>query len=137
VRFFFDNCMSKKLTMAMKLLCGDQHQIEHLTERFDPDTGDEVWIPAVASDPDFIIISADPAITTSKRQREAWQESRLTAFFFGGGFADRGFWIQALEVVRWWPKIIEVARSARRGSGYLLPFKGSEPKPLYPPRAHH
>jgi hypothetical protein len=75
VRFFFDNCISTKLTEAMVLLNKPHHQIIHLTERFDPETDDEVWIPLVAAESDLILVSADPAITSSEKEKAVWRSS--------------------------------------------------------------
>jgi len=138
VRFFFDNCMSSNLTEAMRLLNRPHHEIEHLTDRFSPDVQDTDWLPAVAPDKDLILVSADPAITSGRKEREVWLRTGLTAFFFGGGFADKGFWPQTLEVVRWWPEIVTAARETtakgERGTGYLLPLGGrGKPRPLYAP----
>lgn len=135
MRFFFDNCISVNLTSAMGLLNDPHHEIEHLTKRFAPDALDEDWIPKVAADADIILISGDPAITTSKKEREIWRQSGLTSFFFGGDFAQLPIWTQVCEVVNWWPEIVRVAKQAERGTGYLLPLKGSKkgPKIIYSP----
>jgi hypothetical protein len=137
VKFFFDNCISPKLTAAMQLLCAGHHNVEHLTTRFAADTSDIDWLRALAAQlaaqPETIIISGDPAITTAKKEREVWRASSLTSFFFGGGFTERNFWVQASEVVRWWPAVVMTARDAPCGSGYLLPMGGTTPKPFYQP----
>ena len=135
MRFFFDNCISVNLTEAMRLLNEPHHEIEHLTKRFSPGALDVDWIPVVAADPEIILVSGDPAITTSKKEREIWRPSGLTSFFFGGEFARLSRWPQVAEVVSWWPAIVAKAREAPRGTGYLLPLKGSKkgPKPIYAP----
>ena len=92
MRFLFDNCISSNLTDAMRLLNEPHHQIEHLTDRFDPDALDPDWLHAISVERELIVVSADPAITSSKKEREAWRSSGLTSFFFGGGFADRHRW---------------------------------------------
>lgn len=109
------------------------HEIEHLTDRFPEDALDEVWLPAIAEDKELVVVSADPRITTSKKVKEVWQGTGLTSFFFGGGFSDKRIWTQVLEVVRWWPDIVEHARDAPRGTGYLLPFGTKKLKVIYTP----
>jgi hypothetical protein len=101
VRFFFDNCISVNLTKAMRLLNEPHHQIEHLTNNFSPDALDVDWIPVVAADAELILVSGDPAITTSKKEKEIWRQSGLTSFFFGGHFARLHRWAQVSEVVNW------------------------------------
>jgi hypothetical protein len=135
VKFFFDNCISVNLTEAMRLLNVPHHEIEHLTKRFPPDALDEDWIPVVAAEAELILVSGDPAITTSRKEREIWRQSGLTSFFFGGDFARLPIWAQVSEVVIWWPEIVLKAKEAQRGTGYLLPLKGSKkgPKTIYEP----
>jgi hypothetical protein len=119
----------------MRLLNEPRHTVEHLTNRFAPDTLDVEWIPIVALDPDIILISADPAITRGKQERTIWRQSRLTSFFFAGGFSELTQWKQVAEVVNWWSSIIDEAKGAHRGSGYLLPLRGfrKRPKLIYEP----
>lgn len=133
MRFFFDNCLSSNLTAAMQLLNKPHHEIEHLSDRFDPGALDHHWLKAISGDKGLIVVSGDPAITSSKKEKEAWRSSGLTSFFFGGGFADKSRWIQVLEVVRYWPEILRVAHEAKPGTGYLLPLGGNKAKLLYDP----
>lgn len=138
MRFFFDNCISVNLAEAMRLLNEPYHQIEHLTSRFSPAALDVDWIPVVAADADLILVSADPAITSSKKEKEIWRQSGLTSFFFGGDFSQLQIWVQVAEVVNWWTQIVRTAKDAPRGTGYLLPLKGSkkQPKVIYRPFAN-
>jgi PIN like domain len=134
VRFFFDNCISTKLTQAMVLLNKPHHQIVHLAERFDPETDDEVWIPHVAAEQDLILVSADPAITSSEKEKAVWRSSKLTAFFFGAGFPEEERWAQVVEVTRWWMDIVRTAKDAPRGAGYRLPLRSKKgPVKIYDP----
>jgi hypothetical protein len=135
VKFFFDNCISRNLTEAMALLAKPVHSIEHLTERFRADALDVDWIPQLAADPDIILVSADPTITTARKEKEVWRQCGLTSFFFGANFSELGIWQQAAEMVTWWPEIVREAKNAGRGTGYLLPLRGSKkgPKRIYEP----
>ena len=58
---------------------------------------------------------------------------RSTSFFFGGGFSELNIWPQVCEVVNWWAEIVREAKEAPRGTGYLLPLRGSKkgPKRIY------
>ncbi len=136
MRFFFDNCISSNLAAAMELLTAPYHEIEHLTKRFAENALDEEWLPVLALEQDIVLISADPAITTAKKEREIWRESGLTSFFFGSGFSGLRKWSQVSEVVNWWEEIVRESKEAKRGTGYLLPLRGSKkgPKRIYTPR---
>ncbi len=133
MRFFFDNCISSNLTTALRLIDDGRHEIEHLTDRFDEGTKDEVWIPKIAADRGLIIVSADPAITTAKKQKEVWRSVRLTSFFFGAGFTERHRVVQAAELLRLWPDICRLAQESSAGTGYLMPFKSKAPQKFFEP----
>ena len=121
MNFFLDNCISPRLVKALSILAEPQQlNIVHLSEKFSRDEKDEIWIPALASEGDWVIVSGDPRITRGKQQRKAWLESGLTAFFLGAGFSEKTIWKQAAELFRWWPDIIIEARQAKKGSGFLL-----------------
>jgi len=134
VKYFLDNCLSPDFSKALTILNAPLHKrpdILHLSELFERNTPDEQWIGELAKDGDWIIISSDPRIARGKAERRAWREARLTAFFFAPGYADKGYWVQVEELVRWWPKITDKVKTAPKGSGYLMPFKGKEFRDLY------
>jgi hypothetical protein len=133
VRLFFDNCISVALARAVAELARAQDiEVIHLSDRFSRDTRDEDWMIALRPE-GWIIISGDARISRGKTERAAWHESGLTAFFLGDGWASKKHWVQATELVRWMPIIIETSTNCRPGSGFLLPFKGKAPKAIYEP----
>lgn len=128
MRFFFDNCLSDHLARAIEIL-ERNHEIVHLRAKFVPDVDDVTWISALGSEGDWVIVSGDQRISRSKEERRAWHESGLTAFFFGKGYASKGFWRQVQIFVQWWPKITQEAREYQDGSpgsGYLIPAQGKK-----------
>jgi len=131
VRFFFDNCVSQNLVEALRCL-EPRHELEHLRERFEGDTDDPTWIRTLASEGDWIIVSGDPRISRGQAERAAWIESGLTAFFCGDAWTNRRLLIQASEMLRWWPDILECSRVTPRGVGYLLEFKTKRPRQILP-----
>jgi len=113
-------------------------EVIHLSQKFERNTRDVDWIRQLHEDhedeeDDWIIVSGDTRISRSKAERATWHESRLTAFFLDNGWSSKKFWVQAAELVRWWPLILETSRKCSPGSGFLLPFKGSTPKQIYNP----
>lgn len=135
MRFFLDNCISPKFGQALEILASpwQTHEIVHLSTKFARNTPDADWITALAKEGEWVIVSGDYRIARSKVEQKAWRESGLTAFFFGDRFSERAFWIQAEEIIRWWPKIVLKAQEAPRGSGFLMPFKAKDFREIYPP----
>lgn len=134
MRLFVDNCISIRLVEGIRCFAQFQeYEIAHLREKFAEGADDIDWIPQLASEGGWVIVSGDPRISRSKAERAAWIESGLTAFFFTEPFARKKFWIQAEVMVRWWPQIVLRARTAPVGSGFLVPWDGREFKPIYDP----
>jgi hypothetical protein len=132
VKFFLDACISVAMARAIAALAASQGiEVVHLTDRFAADTPDAEWITRIR-DEGFVIVSGDPRITRNPANREAWHESGMTAFFLSHDWAQRRFWVQASELVRWWPIIVETSRTCAPGSGFLLPFKATLPNKIYP-----
>ncbi len=136
MQLFFDSCVARAMADAVASLARAQRiEVVHLTQEFAPSTPDVEWITALRGR-DVVLVSGDTRITRNPVERAAWQESGLTAFFLDDGWASKKFWVQAGELVRWCPVIIDTARTCAQGSGYRLPFKGTEPKLIYtPPQA--
>jgi hypothetical protein len=136
VRFFLDNCIAPAMAEALTALARAQGiEVFHLSQLFDRATTDVVWIQSLRQEGDWIIISGDLRITKSPAEREAWRESGLTAFFLADNWSSRKFWVQAPELIRWFPIIVETAKSCNPGSGFLLKFQGTKPEPLYRSRS--
>jgi hypothetical protein len=133
VKFFLDNCISPAIAESIAILARSRgHTVIHLTERFDASTPDIEWIFRLQEEGDWIIVSADPRITHSRVEQAAWRESGLTAFFLED-FSRRSFWVQAQELVRWWPLISDAAKEARSGTGYVLKFNAKAVTKIYEP----
>lgn len=136
MKFFPDNCIAPVYAKVLNILA-ERHgyPIVHLRERFAPDTKDPEWLRALAAEGEWIIVSGDPRISRGKAERQAWQESRLTAFFFGDGWTSRNYWKQAEDIVHWLPRIVLEAEKAPRGKGFLLHPGGKDFQVIYDPLA--
>ena len=132
MRVLFDECVSTRLVRALReieerpgvTLISHEDRFGS-THRLDPE-----WIRALGEEGDWVIVSADTEIPRGSVTRLAWREANLTSYFLASRFAERNRWVQAQELVRWCPIIIDHARTAAIGSGWTLPFKGSTPKTL-------
>jgi PIN domain-containing protein len=127
VRFFFDNCIAPAIADAIGVLSekvGDQ--TTHLRRRFDADAKDEVWLPELAHEGDWIVISGDTRIIRTPHLKKVWIAGGLTTFFMVDEFASKKFWVQAEIVVRWWPDIRDFAKRVAAGAGFKVPLKGKQ-----------
>ena len=124
MRFFLDNCLSPRQAKALNALSeADGHKVVHRMDQFARNTPDEVWIPAIAKQEEWVIVSGDMRIFKSRLLRQVWIEARLTTFFLGKGWMNQEFWEQAWWLVRWWPRIIQQAELVERGAGFEVPAK--------------
>lgn len=121
MKFFFDNQLSPHLARAIGALAdADGDEVAHLRERFSPDTKDVVWIPALAHEQGWIVITADLNIVRTRAERPVWKSSGLVGFFLKKGWMSLTPWDQAWRLVKWWPVIVEQARLAAPGSTYAV-----------------
>ena len=101
-----------------------EHTFVHLQDKFKPDTKDEDWIRALGREAGWVVISGDYRIGKSAHGREAWHESGLTAFFLKKGWTNISPLQQHSKLALILPEIIEHARRAPIGSGFLISING-------------
>ena len=130
MRFIFDNTTSPRIAQAIKVLAGGdprRYQVWHLAEKFEErDVLDTVWIPQLAREGDWVVVSADPRITSGRAERQAWKEAGLTGFFLAKGWAGLPLWDQAWKLIQWWPRIVDQTGKVRAGATFLVPVKGTQ-----------
>lgn len=126
MRLFVDNCLPPRLARALHELSEpDGHSVIHLRAKFEPNAADEVWIPTLGQESDWVIVSGDVRITRVPHLRETWAQSGLTAFFLEKGWTNLKLWDQSWYLVRWWPYILSQAAMVEAGSGFFVPAKPS------------
>lgn len=112
MRFIFDNNLPPSLARGMAELSKFEASVEKvvaLREKFDQRAKDEEWVAALVSEGGWIIVSCDQFKKTTA-ERELIRRSGLTVFVLDPQWAGRQYWDQAAQLVRWWPKILEVAK---------------------------
>lgn len=125
MRFFFDNNIAPRIARAINALVEPDHSAVHLRDKFDQATSDITWMESLGADGDWVVISADQRIARNGHERKAWQESGLTLFFWEKAWHGQNFWLQAAQLVRWFPDIIDQARKVEAGAGFFVPFRYS------------
>jgi len=126
LRFFFDNNVSPRIAAAISILATqEKDEVTYLSKRFPEDALDVQWIPVLAAEGKWIIISGDEAIQRRPAERKVFSDAKLTTFFLASAWPRAPFWDQAYFMVRWWPRIREFAQHAPAGTVVQIPFGAS------------
>ncbi|CAG0993140.1 hypothetical protein PHYC_02409 [Phycisphaerales bacterium] len=126
MKIFFDNCISAKLARAIHELIRPEHEAVALRDRFPEAIADTDWIPQLAREPGWIIISGDQRIRKRPQEREIWRAAKLTTFFMADGFTNVDGWEQVRWLIEKWPLIMDQARRVTAGSAFEVPRRGSK-----------
>jgi hypothetical protein len=120
MNFFFDNNMSPRIAAMIAGLVGDEHVIRHIRTdpRFEHNTEDDVWIPALAQDTArWSVLTGDCEMLKNPVIIAQLRQSKM--IFFGmddnwtRGNSENS---QAWKLVKVWPDI--VARASREGPAF-------------------
>jgi hypothetical protein len=123
LRFFFDNNLPIRLVRALRPLV-EAAELAHLRELFRPDTPDEVWIPELAEQGGWVVVSGDIAIARNKVQAEIWRQSRMTGFFLAKGWVNITLMDQASRFIAAWPVIAKTAGRFPTGKVFTIQLNG-------------
>ena len=131
MKFFVDNCLAVKHARALNALVEPEHTVIHLRDRFPLDTADEEWLLALGKEGAWIIISGDSRIMHSAHEKQAWHQSRLTAFFLAKGWMHLPLMEQHAKLSHCLPVILTQAQTAKAGSGFKISVNGKVEQ-IYP-----
>ncbi len=124
MRFFVDNNLPPALAQALHALSSPYgHSVEHLKDRFSPNTPDSEWIDALAGEGGWSVITHDKL--NKGLEREALRRAGLIVFFLDKGWSNHPFWDKAHNLVRWWPRIIEQSEGIKGGAAFKVPYNFS------------
>jgi len=126
VKFFFDNQLPPALANAIAALSPDEDEVAHLRTKFAPNTPDTEWIPALANEGDWVVISGDLNIIRTRAEKGIWKEAKLTGFYLKAGWIEIPRWEQASKLVKLWPRIMKQATMVAPGTTFLVPVRGEK-----------
>ena len=109
--FFCDNNISIKIAKMLNILAEPHHKIIHLTDEYDPDTPDPVWLTEIKPK-DYVIITGDYKIGTNPLQREALRDSGKVTFFLQKGWMNLNLYIMASQLIKIFPDIVRTVNEA-------------------------
>ena len=85
--------------------------------------GDQHWVRRFSSDSGSLIISGDKKMRSRPHERRALIDEGMVVFFFSPAWSVKNGYVKSAMLLNWWPKILEVAESAPRGSLWPIPFQ--------------
>jgi hypothetical protein len=118
-----DNNLAPAFAGALHALSKkDNHTVEHLRDRFSPDTPDIAWIEDLKNRGGWTIISQDH-FRKSDLEKKAFRECGLVVFCLDKHWVKAKYWDKAHNLVRWWPPIIEQANLISGGAAFRIPWR--------------
>ena len=126
MNLFLDNDLAPRHARAIDALEGEHgNTVVHLREKYPANTPDVDWMTALAKEGSWVVITADYRISKNPHELQAWKEAGLIVFFLRKSWLSIGFWDQAWQLIKQWPRIPSVASGARPGQGFLVPLRGT------------
>lgn len=111
MKFLFDNNLPPFLARGIGELSKfepDVGRVIALRDKFPQATPDEEWLSALAEEGGWVVLSID-RFNKSAAERELVRRHGLTVFVLDPQWS-KPYWVQSAQLVKWWPKILDVAR---------------------------
>ena len=120
MKLLLDNNLPPALAQALHALTNAEwdgaHSVTHLKQKFAANTPDTEWISALAAEGDWVVITHDRL--NKGAEREALKRAGLKVFLLDKSWADHNFWEKAVNLSRWWPRIIEQSEGLLGGAKF-------------------
>lgn len=127
MNFLVDNNLSPHLAAALHALSEPEgHSVVHLRDKFPTNTPDHVWIEALASEGNWVIITQD-RMQKNDLEKKALRQTGIVTFMLKKTWNNYDFWSKAQNLVKWWPRIIDHAGGVTNGVflvGWRMSGKG-------------
>ncbi|KQX97755.1 hypothetical protein ASD22_11080 [Rhodanobacter sp. Root480] len=122
MKLLLDNNLPPALARALHELTirewENLHEVTHLRDRFPANTPDTEWIATLAQEHGWVVITHDRL--NKGLEREALKRAGLKVFFLDRGWKDHNFWDKAVQLARWWPRIVEQAEGISGGAAFQV-----------------
>jgi len=125
MKCLFDNNMPPKLAKTLNFLEGDDGiTVEHLKEKFLPNTPDIEWITKLSKEGKWFIITQDNQIRKRSLEKKAWQESHIPIIFLQKSWIKLNLWEMAWRLIKYWPELKETVTRNRKNESFQLTING-------------
>jgi predicted nuclease of predicted toxin-antitoxin system len=126
MKCLFDNNMPPKLAKTLGYLEGDEGiPVEHLKDKFLPDTSDIDWIKKLSMEGGWFVITRDNHIRKRVHERKAWQESNIPIVFLEKSWIKINLWEMAWRLIKCWPNLKVNIKSLRKNESLSVTINGT------------
>ena len=117
MKFLFDNNLPPSLARGMAELSkfeADVQAVIALRDKFKPSEADEAWLATLIAEGGWFVLSLD-GFRKSPAEKELIRRHGLTVFVLDRQW-NKPYWEQTANLVKWWPKILGMARLSSRAA---------------------
>lgn len=124
MKLLIDNNLPPPLARALHELTirerDRRHEVCALRDRFAENTPDTEWINALSTEGGWVVVTHDRL--NKGAEREALKRAGLKVFFLDRSWKNHKFWEKAVQLTRWWPRIIEQSEGISGGAAFKVPW---------------
>lgn len=113
MKFLLDNNLPPALARALNELTvrewSNAHAVIALRDKFPPNLPDTEWIEQLVNEDrdGWVVVTHDQF--NKGLEREVLRRAGLRVFLLDRSWKDHNFWEKAVQLFRWWPRVIEQA----------------------------
>ena len=123
MRFYFDASVSFRIADALAILDEDGHRISHPANLFgDPAIKDEVFLPKLKADGDWIVITADRG--RKDGNWHVWLASGLTVVFLKKAWTSLRLQVFTSRFLDHWHDLVREVDRYPRGTCFFMSKSG-------------
>jgi hypothetical protein len=124
LRFLFDECIGKPVMEALRARLQTDVEFVHLIDLFRAGEGDDVWLPRVAGEGGWIVITADGAKQSGKGPKlpELCRANEVTHVLLSTKFHTKTADEKVEGLVSLWEQLLAVG-NAQPGTRYHIRFR--------------
>jgi len=130
LKFFVDNNLPPALARGFDALFERDHEVISHRDKFgSTHVKDEEWIPALAAEGDWVVLSGDVNIARKRPTRELFLRSNLVGFFPRAAVMELPLHKKASRILYVWDRMERISKDVRPGV-FELQVKGDRFKAL-------
>lgn len=126
MRFFLDNTFAPRAGRSLAAIFEGEHVVQHLRERWAGDASDGVWLPALAQEGEWVILTHDRQMNRDHGYViQACRRSNVLVVFLARSWATLTFLEQHAKLLMYFKRLLEQLDRSRPGTVLLLGPRGA------------